>query len=806
MAKIVLDPVTNGATLSTLNANFDKIEAEFQNRVAYRDNVSGETNTIRNDMDHDGNDVFNVGTLATNELLVDGVPVDGGDVASIPQLRADVIVLQNDMNVAQADIINNATIESINNSASLRTSGSPINPVEDVSTRANKFLAFDPVGQPISSFGTGADVGLRSDLGATSGSQIIGFIQGGTGSTVRTLQDKTREFVSVKDFGAVGDGIVDDTAAIEAAWLYITDPLVDRWPAAIGDFAFNVTKGPRLYFPTGNYVYNGTGLTLNVGQSWIFEFEGDGQFATRITLGSGVFFVNSANNPTGMRVNGIHFEGGAGALLFTSTAGNVGRDSIVEGCTFSNYTVCAIASSSQDWPNFKIRRNTFAGASGSNTIGLAVSGYTANSGIEENAFLRNRYHIKLASTLVGGLDKGPPVPINIWRNDFLRIDTSLTNTYDIWIKPNPDTGNNAGRAALFLGNKFGNENLQSGDARILIADEGAGTTVADKHHATSVSSGYVSGVAFLKNNVNNNNLVHPFIFSYTPKIHNFDLNDIYDNGSPTYICEYSSSIVATTFESQCNTNRASLQQSLSCAEGDLAPIASNVPGTWSLYDPLGYSSDDTQFPNVTGGDGFGAYVNLLTPTSTANFTVADGSKASINNSVGEINEASEITATSSSGRFVGALTFASIEEGRLVFIEGELAQGSTNSVTAVRIEITDNSGRVVLRRIYRLNPNWTKFRIPYNVNKSGITSLSIRAQVFDFSVGVLEKFRIGSVAIYHGQEPINRGFLRSLGSNWDRQHLILGAYHLWVDTTGILRIKSGAPVSNTDGTIVGTQT
>lgn len=34
----------------------------------------------------------------------------------------------------------------------------------------------------------------------------------------------------------------------------------------------------------------------------------------------------------------------------------------------------------------------------------------------------------------------------------------------------------------------------------------------------------------------------------------------------------------------------------------------------------------------------------------------------------------------------------------------------------------------------------------------------------------------------------------------------LGGYHIWVDNTGRLRIKSGAaPTSATDGTVVGTQ-
>jgi hypothetical protein len=37
-------------------------------------------------------------------------------------------------------------------------------------------------------------------------------------------------------------------------------------------------------------------------------------------------------------------------------------------------------------------------------------------------------------------------------------------------------------------------------------------------------------------------------------------------------------------------------------------------------------------------------------------------------------------------------------------------------------------------------------------------------------------------------------------------HLVMGTYHIWVDTTGKLRIKSSAPTTATDGTVVGAQT
>lgn len=73
---------------------------------------------------------------------------------------------------------------------------------------------------------------LRSDLAASGGAAIVGWIRSAAGAVFRWVSDKLAERVSVKDFGAKGDGVTDDSAAILAA----------------------VATGAKLYFPQGTYI------------------------------------------------------------------------------------------------------------------------------------------------------------------------------------------------------------------------------------------------------------------------------------------------------------------------------------------------------------------------------------------------------------------------------------------------------------------------------------------------------------------------------------------------------------------------
>lgn len=74
------------------------------------------------------------------------------------------------------------------------------------------------------------------ELESSAGANLVGYLPAGTGAVSTTVQTKLRETVSVKDFGAVGDGIADDTVAINRAAKYV---------AGLG--------GGTVYYPAGVY-------------------------------------------------------------------------------------------------------------------------------------------------------------------------------------------------------------------------------------------------------------------------------------------------------------------------------------------------------------------------------------------------------------------------------------------------------------------------------------------------------------------------------------------------------------------------
>ncbi|MCB1550592.1 MAG: hypothetical protein KDJ26_01185 [Alphaproteobacteria bacterium] len=98
------------------------------------------------------------------------------------------------------------------------------------SVRAGKALGFDGNGDPVV-------VSLAGSMASPD------FTAVGSGSVTRTAYDKFSDFVSVKDFGAVGDGLTDDSLAFQQA-------------LSAHDFVF---------VPTGTYIVHST-IALGSGQ------------------------------------------------------------------------------------------------------------------------------------------------------------------------------------------------------------------------------------------------------------------------------------------------------------------------------------------------------------------------------------------------------------------------------------------------------------------------------------------------------------------------------------------------------------
>lgn len=96
-----------------------------------------------------------------------------------------------------------------------------------------------------------------------------------TGPTIRTLGSILDDTLCVKDYGAVGDGITDDTDAIQAA-------IADEWARISANPAAYAQSRNPIYFPAGNYL-----ITATIKLYPYITLMGDGIDRSIITLQAG---------------------------------------------------------------------------------------------------------------------------------------------------------------------------------------------------------------------------------------------------------------------------------------------------------------------------------------------------------------------------------------------------------------------------------------------------------------------------------------------------------------------------------------
>jgi hypothetical protein len=192
-------------------------------------------------------------------------------------------------------------------------------------------------------------------IGAVSNTVGIYFTATGVGSGTgtaqvsRTVQAKLQESVSVKDFGAVGDGITDDTEAIQAA----------------------IDSGKSIFFPEASYM--ASGLTVST--------PGQVLYAT----GNTQIFKNAAGTLITVSASFVEFNG----LIFDGS--NYAGDNIV--ATGNNFRLINCAS------RFAADRAVLATGSRTQIVGTnniyqtrdtTATGYDIELGLSGTATL---YHV-----------------------------------------------------------------------------------------------------------------------------------------------------------------------------------------------------------------------------------------------------------------------------------------------------------------------------------------------------------------------------------------------------------------------------
>ena len=124
------------------------------------------------------------------------------------------------------------------------------------------------------------------------------FLQTGTGAVSRSVTSKLQDAVHVKDFGAKGDGVTDDSAAFIAALASGAGEVRADDGTYVVNSMITLAKGQKLYFGVGTHTVGGIrftdSLTDQTGTGKI-ECAGSGQTTLMLKSGANVDVISQTN-------------------------------------------------------------------------------------------------------------------------------------------------------------------------------------------------------------------------------------------------------------------------------------------------------------------------------------------------------------------------------------------------------------------------------------------------------------------------------------------------------------------------------
>ena len=187
-------------------------------------------------------------------------------------------------------------------------------------------MSADPIARGLAK--QAASASALASTGAGQGAALVGYRVAATGGGGRTVQDKASEFVSVRDFGAVGDGTADDTAAIQAA-LNATFS-INGGSLYFPDGIYRITAKLVIPFATGWRIYGSSRGSTTIRQATantpIFSLEGTLTHSWEI---SELTFTWASAQPAAN-------TGAVAIRLGTGTSGHTFFNWQVRRCTFYN--------------------------------------------------------------------------------------------------------------------------------------------------------------------------------------------------------------------------------------------------------------------------------------------------------------------------------------------------------------------------------------------------------------------------------------------------------------------------------------